>query len=192
MLLVGTQTNAPNRRISARRSLSGQWRYTLTGVSPLIRPAGAKSAPLSERMTVSVRSGRILAESVPQLERRNRSARLASVKATSRNCVASSGEIALSRSAIAARPERIASLAYGRGALPSSRAARKICLLDVASGIGWVLDLPRSRIQGCAWPATPSLCSTWSAIPSSQPAIRQAAARSGGQGWPLGHRGSGA
>src|SRR5512132_4185967 len=48
-----------------RRSSSGQRRYTVIGFSEVIGSPEVKSEPLRERMTVSVRSGRILADSVP-------------------------------------------------------------------------------------------------------------------------------
>jgi hypothetical protein len=66
-----------------------------------------KSAPASERTTVSVRSGRIRADSVPQAESRKRSLKFASANSTSRNWVASSGEIASSRAAADRRPVRM-------------------------------------------------------------------------------------
>ena len=76
------------KKVSFRPAqIHGYWRSVERMIS-----AGLKSESVRERMTVSVRSGRILAERVPQLERRKRSARLAFRKLTSRNWVAISGE----------------------------------------------------------------------------------------------------
>jgi hypothetical protein len=54
--------------------------------------------------------------SVPQEERRKRSERLASEKATLRNCVASSGLIVSRREAQATSPSRMQARTYGKGA----------------------------------------------------------------------------
>jgi hypothetical protein len=91
----------------ARRSRSGQRRYTVIGFSAHMSSPAVKSDPESDLMTVSVRRGRIRVSRVPHAESRNRSERLASGKATLRNCVASSGLMASSLEAAATSPSRI-------------------------------------------------------------------------------------
>src|SRR6266571_4621811 len=92
---------------SASKSRSGQRRYTVIGFSPVINSAGMKSEPAKHRITVSVKSGRILAVKVPHAESKNRSVKFASAKLTSKNCVARSGEMALSRFAVVCNPDLI-------------------------------------------------------------------------------------
>src|SRR5207302_5315441 len=95
---------------SAKRSRSGHLKYTVIGRFVCIKSAGVKSEPLKHRTTVSVRSGLMLAVSVPQADNKNLSVKFASAKPTSRNCVASIGESSCSRLAAPFNP----SLEIGR------------------------------------------------------------------------------
>src|SRR3712207_1728145 len=115
--------NSRTKGDSASKSRSVQRKYTVTGWEEHIKSCAVKSVPAKQRTTFSVKSGRMRAANVPQAESKKRSLKLACVKLTSRNWVASSGDSALSLIAAVTTPARILCRTYGNGATPSSRAA---------------------------------------------------------------------